>query len=317
MENVDDAQSSALKFFFPTCIVQPIDAVGIVGGQVSFTAGFNSTNPALVSFRWQAQLDGTTWKDIVETPGIYENTTTTTLTVKAIDNFLASLPSVRFRCRALFANAVPSFSNSARLTVPIYLTYSAADWTPSLTQPPQNAVFDFGAPTPVGFTGPLTYLWTDLSGQLLLLTPTHASTTATTLVAPVGITSFAVQVTVSDGTNTVTSDKIFGVYLPTPAPVSPDPFEPAVPSLTSNGAAMATDPTSTFVGPWQIGFQDNKRTSVVPSVTIDSPAQASTSFTFPPVTTTGGAEVRVLANAVANFPAGQGNCSFSGISVWL
>ncbi len=224
MISADEARSSPIKFYFPTVNTQPANAVGVIGGQVSFTAVFSSTNPALVTFQWQIQTDGATWGNLVETMGFYEGVTTATLTVKALDNFLATRPTCNFRCRALFANAVPSFSASASLTIPIHTNWSpqagasghAARSDPA--DPWRVTTAAVAAPAIFGMSGPFTYVWTQIGNWDLLGLGTLAGSNLTTA-SPFftytffgnpsgGITSSAWKCTISNGTHSVTTDAI-------------------------------------------------------------------------------------------------------------
>lgn len=283
----DDARSSPIKFFFPIILSQPGNAVGVIGGQAVFTVVFSSTNPAVVTFLWQCSIDsGTTWSDLVETAGYYEGVATQTLTVKAIDNYLATRAGVQFRCRALFANAVPSYSTGATLTVPIHTDFRL-DNAPAgaeLVGSADSAQF-FPAPVVTGFAGPFTYLWTLVDGDPSIAPSDPTSGTPFFIGGPLvaGWTVARWKCTITNGGNSVFTDPVvvamYGVNIGGATFVIKSDTNP---TTSSNGAQLAfPDPGfSTLVPPWNIAFQENLRSLAPPVASIATPNANATTFSL-------------------------------------
>lgn len=278
----DDARSSPIKFFFPIVTSQPANAVGVIGGQAVFSVVFSSTNPAIVTFQWQIQTDGLTWGDLVETTGSYEGVTTQTLTVKSIDNFLASLTSRNFRCRALYANAVPSYSNVASLSIPIH-----TDWSPGVAalywnRVDHNFLPTIPAPVVTGMAGPLTYHWDLVPGGTIAsicLAPTNAVGSIFLLInPPLGISYSLWQCTITNGTDTVRTDNLFVFFIGVAAPSNGGDAPQAAPLISVDGAAINT--ITGFVAPWARALQIEYRGNPRPAVTIDSPNAQATTFSL-------------------------------------
>ncbi len=287
MTSEDDARSSPIKFFFPLVSAQPANAIGVIGGQASFTAAFTSTNPAIVTFLWQIQTDGATWTNLVETAGVYEGVATLTLTVKAIDNFLATRTSLNFRCRALFANAVPSFTNPAALSIPIHTDFPT-DVGISARAQLVGGTLSIGynpGPQVFGFAGPYTYQWTYVSGE-------NSWTPGVTTNRSFGVFNFNVQpgwtvafwkCTITNGTDTVATDPLpFVTYGAAPPGATTLLTNSTTPLSSANGAALsATTFDQVFFAPWTVGLQTNLRFPTAAVVTIDSPNAEVSSFTLP------------------------------------
>ncbi len=96
---IDDDSESAEKYLTVVVTAQPANAVGVIGGQVQFTASYAAVIPAQISVVWQLRTGSTSpeWRDLVETTNYYEGVATTTLTVKNLDNFMASWTARQFR----------------------------------------------------------------------------------------------------------------------------------------------------------------------------------------------------------------------------
>ncbi len=325
MTFADEARSSPIKFFFPIPSLQPVSAVGVIGGQAIFTAAFTSTNPALVTFLWQIQNDGATWRDLVETAGYYEGVATTTLTVKAIDNFLATRTSCNFRCRALFANAVPSFTNAAALSIPIHTDFRIEIGSQLRAQFVGGTVSLGYNPGVVvtGFAGPYTYLWTYVSGD-------NTWTPGGTTTASLGFFNFNVQpgwavsywkCTITSGLNSVVTDPIpfaiFGKAIGGGTTFLSDTTSPLV---SDNGAQLdATILGRTYFAPWTIALQSNLRCLGVANAAAVTPAAASTTFTLAGSASLGGGTgVLVYAGVTMQVIAtGTDYWETLGITEWL
>lgn len=289
---VDDDQESPAKYLTAVITAQPANAVGVLGGQVSFTFSFGAVIPAEFTLQWQIQTDGVNWGDLTETTGYYEGVTTTTLTVKALDNFLASRTSRNFRCRLLFAGSVPSFTNPASLTIPIH-----TNWSGDVIV---SAAFDVGGPAVgvlfmgissatgivvSGISGPFTYTWNFISGDpsIVLATPTSAQPAFFyTPGIPAGLFHAVYTCTVSNGVDTIDSDPIdiflFGVSPPDGSIRGPS--GPADQWVSLNGAALGPIFTGFFTGPYSIMGQRNTRRGATAAATIDTPALATSTFSL-------------------------------------
>lgn len=300
---VDDDQESPAKYLTAVITVQPANVVGVIGGQAVFTFTFGAVIPAEFTFGWQIQTDGVTWGDLVETAGFYEGVATQTLTVKAINNYLASnqvAGTLNFRCRLLFAGAVPSFTDAASLTVAIYMPmlwennqeiYVAAIGPGGGFGGVSNLVLD----DVVGLPGALTYSWVRISGDASILID------SATIVRPsFGMASPSVgphfalwRATISNGINSVITDPVQICIVGTA-------LDPDVPSAfdfdgsMADGAEQSLPPTLTFVGPWIPLIEISSRRLTSPAITISTPALPSTTFTIASVPSPGSATALIF-----------------------
>src|SRR5258708_31758612 len=125
----DDDQQSPIGHILVLVQSDPSNATGVIGGQATFTASFLSSDAGLLTYQWQIQTDGSTWEDLPENPGFYEGIGLTMLTVKAIDNFLATRITCKFRLRATYALTFSAVSAAATLSIPIYaIPTSGSNW---------------------------------------------------------------------------------------------------------------------------------------------------------------------------------------------
>lgn len=280
----DDDTESPAKYLTAVVSTEPADAVGVIGGQASFSITFTAVISSLFTPGWQISFDGgTTWGDLVETTGYYEGVATTTLTVKAIDNFLATRDGGNgpmFRCRLLFNGAVPSFTQGARLSVPIHTNWYAGS-AGGMTDSDTAAFITVGLQMPLTVTGftPTTYLWSNVGGEAWpILNPNAASCN---FIIPVvaGVHSSRWICTLSDGLgNSVATDPLLFIYAAL-APIAQVGFQVPAPAVTVDGAAMMGPPTI-FVAPWSIAMQNNIRRGVTAAVTPDTPNANTSSFSL-------------------------------------
>lgn len=314
---VDDDQESPAKYLTAVVTLQPADVVGVIGGQVQFTFTYAAIIPAVMSVKWQMDAGHDDWQDLVETAGFYEGVATTTLTVKAIDNFLVSQFSrgyARFRGKILFAGSVPTFTDAARVTVPIWIplfwndrqAYCVGYVGPSGGDSSSIQV-DLGAAVR-GLPGAKTYLWARVDGSALITNPapTDPLFAAWELLAPpgLGIVSARWICTISNGINSVVTDPVYVVFVCVAAdpdlgteaePVDGDPTE---------GATLSLTPPNSLNGAWTASIaQINLRCLSSAAISISTPNAAATGFTIP--TEPSGGSATVLIGYVPCLSVGQ------------
>jgi len=281
----DDDEQSPLKYF--TAITSTVaDKVGVIGGDVVFSFTYTVLNPALVTgFFWQVNYTAsdnsqTAWRTIDANPSFFSGQSTTSLTVKNINNWLATRPAVRFRCGIILAGTVVSFTNAAQLTVPVHLTWQpepiAAGASVYLT--PISAVADPAyLPTPVGFSGPYSYLWTRTGGDAFSIDD------ATLQVPTFSINSFegfhfsvwTCKITGSNGE--ITSDPLYVLgYVAPPGFTSVPPLR-SVPSLSIEGSAI-TGTTFLPGSEWTIITRQLIRLPSANPIQIENPNLPETTF---------------------------------------
>ncbi len=213
----DDDTESPAKYLTVVVTAQPVSAVGGIGGQVQFTAAYSAVIPAQITVVWQLRTGSTNpvWRDLVETTNFYEGVATTTLTVKNIDNFMASWTSRDFRLKILFAGTVPTFTSAASLTIPISASWSPYVGAMGYAVAPNTAITDtMVAPVVTGLTaGPLTYSWAFQSGRVMGISNAAIANPffSCTFVAGHTVDFSIWRCTISDGVNSVTTDPIYVV----------------------------------------------------------------------------------------------------------
>jgi hypothetical protein len=280
MTTVDDARNSPLKFFTLVVTSQPANATGVIGGQVSFSATFLTNNPTLVTYNWQIQTDGSTWGDLVETAGYYEGVTTTTLTVKAIDNYLATRTTRNFRLRALFSGSVPTFTNAGALTVPIHTNFTPSYSANGLGLTGFTTGMSPAAPAVTGFSGPFTYSWVQLGGSAFVCgNPVAPMPPFTFGPAASNIVYESIwQCTITNGVQSVTTDPLYFYAVFIDPPTGSSTFEDTTPAISADGALLFDFAKS---GPWAISFQHSiRRTGIVAAVTPDTPNAKQSTFSL-------------------------------------
>ncbi len=313
----DDDQDSPVKQIVSqigiAITVQPANVVGVIGGNASFSVTVANSFGGLVQYQWQIQTDGATWGDLVETAGYYENVTSATLAVKALDNFLATRTSLNFRVRLGYPGTAFILSNSAALSIPIH-----TDWGPAGGLPDASRVLTTGvrgtafagpdlvinAPIVTGFAGPYTYLWSRLTGVALIDFPTNSTSSFYEPVWPNGVSVSTFICTITNGIDSVQTDPVYCVIIGQ----APGLFyvrDNATPQVSTDGALEHYAPTA-FVGPWQVVAQQNNRCPGVAAVTIDSPASFETTFTLNS-TLRPGCAISLIAWAPGIDPGNPGN----------
>lgn len=319
----DDAQESPLKFILSelgiTVTSQPANQVGVIGGNVSFgPVTVADSFGGLVQYQWQIQTDGATWEILTEQTGYYEGVATNTLAVKALDNYLANRATLNFRVAIFYPSTAPTFSNSASLTIPVHTNF-----TPSFTgggsrQVGGLALINTEDPAvAIGFAGPYTYLWTQVSGAAFVI---QDATVAAPMFEFVPISGWSVsiwQCTITSGINSITTDPCCFLAFGTGAPSLFNFLAQTSPPISVDGLSIAADP-ATFVPPWTVALQRNvRRSAAAPAVTIDSPSSGSTAFALngPDLP---GTMVSVLAGGlnvtgVGLFKSGTAGCSAWGL----
>lgn len=284
----DEARSSPLKFFTLVITSQPANAVGVLGGQAVFTFTYISNSPGTVTFAWQIQTDGSTWADLVETAGYYEGVATATLTVKAIDNYLATFQvygSLKFRCRAVFQNTVPTFTSAATLTIATYLpTYWSTGREFYIQAIGPSGGFgeipNFDLALVIGLTGPFTYLWSFVSGDAAVLIDNATAARPTFGMAaapPLGIHLATWSAVITGTSGSITIDPVQVAIIGVAADVD---FKSNLQGSTRNGAQQSTAVGITFVGPWTPIVDISKRRLASSPITIATPLVSSTTFSI-------------------------------------
>lgn len=285
----DDDQESPAKYLTAIITAQPVDQVGVIGGDVSFTFSFAAVIPAEFTFQWQIQTDGATWGDLVETAGYYEGVSAQVLHVKALDNFLATRTSRNFRCKLLFAGSVPTFTDQASLSIPVYVDWSRPSF-PQTNVEGNSGIFQVtdkpllaNAILPHGFSGPYNYNWAQIGGTAGFLF-TGAADPSRPIWAfnnpPLGPLMGIFQATIDNGSTSVVSDPyyafMFGVV---PFDFVTSQTQLTTPEASIDGGEIFAPPGS-FLGPWSIIEQQNIRRGVTPAATLTSAATANTAFSL-------------------------------------
>lgn len=276
----DDDTESAVKYLTAVVTSQPADAVGVIGGQVQFTFNYSAVIASPFVLLWQIQTDGSTWSDLVETAGYYEGVATTTLTVKAIDNYLALRTSLNFRCKLVFAGAVVTFTGTAALSIPIHTNwrgyYGAA--ASAVTGAACALQINPPVPTVTGFAGPYTYSWTRVGGSATFTctTPTLPNASFAIAATAAGLQYSIWTCTITSGLNSVTTDPLylFAFGLTAPALTA---NQNTVPDVSQVGGQLTA--FGTFVAPWAVALQVNGRQIGTPAISITTPNASSTTFT--------------------------------------
>lgn len=303
----DDGHDSPLKFFRLVVSQQPANAVGVIGGQASFTCSFLTNVPAaFTTYQWQIQTDGATWYNLAEFANYYEGVTTTTLTVKTIDNFLATRTSLNFRCVATnYSGSLAT--NSASLTIPIHTSWqpqALAFGVGETGGAPAQVVMSLGSvPVVTGFAGPYTYNWvqTGLS-SFTCLNPAAAN--------PIweydsfgqpGTFASIWRCQITSGLNSVVTDEYFlfayFATAPTSAPVE------TTPAAISDNGPFALVPG--FFGPWGQNPPGSRWIRMVAGSTFinfQDPTRGDTTFFVSGPPAPGGAAVRFFPVYPASTP---------------
>jgi hypothetical protein len=295
---VDDEDQSRLPYTVAKITAQPVNQVGLIGGDAVFTFSWQALIPAVFTFRWQVGRFvfpvGYLWSDLVESPGAYEGTTTETLTVKNIDSYLAELGPKTYRCRLLFSGAVPTFTDPASLSVPYFVSlfqtpYAAA----AALKGTACSVSRLGnAVNPVGFAGPYTYLWSKISGANFTL-----STPATDQIpfwsfnasGATGIFESVWQCVISNGTVSVSSGPLYLYATFTDSGAILPSYGQTTPFVQGFGGALtANNPSFVFGTDWSILRNVNLRQPAGQvTFTANSPSAVATLFTQSGVTNPG------------------------------
>lgn len=279
MTGHDDDQESPIGFFRIVFTSEPADVVGVLAGQAVFAVTVLSQNPAALTYQWSCAIDGGGFFNLTETAGFYEGVATPTLTVKALDNFLASRSSVQFKCQVVFGNILAGYSTPATLTIPLHTSWTpkpmgigSANWKNTATIALDGSLL----PSAVGFAGPYTYLWANTGGTVFgcsdvtLQNPTFSYHG---LPADVIVSSIW-TCTISNGATTKTTDPIylFAVFsvsgTTVTAPTQTTPYQ-----VGRNEAMLGAN----FQAPWTV-LASNKIRCLAGSATPVTPNAASTQW---------------------------------------
>ncbi|MGH3584621.1 MAG: hypothetical protein ACRDUB_23745, partial [Mycobacterium sp.] len=270
---------------------QPANTVGVIGGNATFgPITYTSQFPITPVLQWQIQTGGVNsdWQVLTETAGYYEGCATATLSVKAIDNFLANFSSLNFRCALFYPGAAAIYTNTVTLTVGKFVSWSPMLYAFGGAQTGANAtagnrvILQTAGPSGTGFTA-TSFLWSRISGSAsFICSNTAIANPAWTYTAvPAGLTMSVWKCRLSDGVTTIDTDPVTLIVLGVPASAaSPATFQTS-PVSSSDGSALRAQGGALFIGPWTIAAQNNLRRVGTPAVTINSPTAISTAFTLP------------------------------------
>jgi hypothetical protein len=282
----DDDQESPMGFFRIVVQQDPVDVVGVIGGNAVFTAAFLSGHPGLLTYQWQIRFTSSdNWGNLVETAGFYTGVTTTTLTIRNLDAFLASRPAVQVRCQAVFAHSFAGFTAAATLTIPRYVRQAmdlGATWIPMLgginsTSSASGGIIVAPSVQAVGFTSP-TYAWTQISGPVpdSITNPTTASP-AFEFTAWNGQTIQMVwKCTVTDAGGSVDSPALTLLAAPAGLPRLGFPTNDQTAYSENGGNVHPFTFLLPWVGPWIAIETEVYRQLTTPTVTITQPTGQNT-----------------------------------------
>ncbi len=296
----DSDTESPVKYFTVIVTVQPVAVATTIGSDVTFSMDYAAVIPAEITLVWQCCLNFNAltpatnkWVDLVETPGVYENTTTKILSVRGVDNFLCAF-GARFRCKILFAGSVPTFTDPAAVTAAGALTWKNGDaainggvylgTTFAWNNSGSGAFLNPHAPLPVdpvAFPGPYTFLWARVSGPAWTCANPTAQAPSILSSGPDGFNLGVWKCTVSNGILTTVSDPIYLVaYF---FPVAQQPIGGATsvgPSIAKNGAAFTTfaSTDTPFTAPWVVMATQRQRAPATPTFSIVDPTAKFTTF---------------------------------------
>lgn len=293
MITADEPRSSPIKQVLSyaglAITVQPASQLGVIGGQAVFgPVAYTSQFPITPQLQWQIRLESSQpWQVLVETTGFYEGVATATLTVKAIDNYLARSSGQQFfRLAIFYPGAAAIYSNEVSLTVARRVTWSENLFAFGGAQTGQNAsgsnrvILQVPAgPQAVGFTA-TSFLWTRVSGSssFVCSNAAIANPSWSYTAVPAGLTQSLWKCTLSNGVTTIDSDPVplfaLGVAATADSPAATGPTSPL---MSSDGVNIfATG--SAVVTPWAIALQRNIRWPSAPVVSITTPTARSTGF---------------------------------------
>lgn len=299
----DDDQDSPLKGFLSYAGIavtsQPANAVGVIGGTVTFgPVAYTTQLPIAVTLQWEVQIGGSAspWHVLVETPGFYEGVATATLSVKSLDNFLADSPSSNFRLALFYPGTAPIYSNVATLSIPLHTNWIAGLSGNFTAQNGDTAVLPLQLgyfPEAVGFVG-VTYQWTYVSGAPFTCTNPASQAGNFSYLGPPGLHFSIWTCTISDGITTITSDLIYLAICFVASGSGLDRF--SVPRVSQNGSAFTSvyGFTPGHPGPWLLSFEQRLRIAATPTVLIDAPSSSDSTFSLTAVYPGGSAIVGIL-----------------------
>lgn len=207
----DDDTESPAKYLTAVITAQPADFAGVLTGSANFTFTFSAVIPSLFTFQWQIQLDGGAWNDLANASNFYSNVTLQSLTIKNLDNFLATR-TVRFRCKLLFAGAVTTFTDSAALTIPLHTNWTAKPTGTGVGNSGGAATAALDAsllPTAVGFAGPYTYSWVNTGGEVFICSDPTIQNPTFDFTGADGLHFSIWTCTISNGSQSATTDPLY------------------------------------------------------------------------------------------------------------
>ncbi len=294
---------------------QPANAVGIIGGNVSFgPVLYTSQFPIVPVLQWQIQTEGAAapWVVLTESTGFYEGCATDTLAVKALDNFLATRSTLNFRCALFYPGAAAIYTNTVTLTIAIHtnwqanaISYGAGD----------NGTVIFSAtplasqPVVTGFAGPYTYSWNRIGGSAAFTCTNPASVSPIFTSSGTNAMLFSIwQCTITSGLNSVVTDPLY-VFAYFNVPTT-NQATITIPAVLVDGGSFTGNNGGT------IATQQNIRLQAIPPTVIDTPGTPPALDVFSLSGSQGGGS---CANAFAYFPqtgifngAALGSAAFFG-----
>lgn len=254
----DSDTESPLKYFTVVVTAQPADAVGVLGGSVNFIFTYSAIIPPLLTFQWQIQLDNGAWHDLQNTANAYSNVTTNSLSVKRLDNFLATR-TVKFRCQILFAGTVPTFTDAAQLTIPLHTNWTAKPTGTGVGNSggTATAILDPALlPSAVGFSGPYTYAWTNTGGEAFICSDPTIQNPTFDFTGADGLHFSVWTCTISNGGQSATTDPLYLFNFISFAGTVATPNTITTPDQVTDSFPMTG---ANFQSPWTVITQERIR----------------------------------------------------------